>query len=245
MLIDTFFNELHTRIETIRSEELEQIEAAAELCADSISNKGVVHIYDTGHLVSNEMIGRAGGLTLFSPFSFGINVNNPNPFREQNPKAVTPESEIALVSAALDRSNVKPGDVLIIGSVSGYSATVVELALEARRRGVKVISVTGYAQAERMQPQHPCGKRLFEVSDISLDNHTVYGDAMIPVEGLEFPICPFSGLGTVIVLWAMTASVVEKLLAQGIEPTVYQSVHLPDGFKKVQDSKERYMKKGY
>ena len=244
MLVDRFFKELECRLEEIKEGETGNIDSAAEICADSLANGGVIHIYDTGHLISNELLGRAGGLAAYTQFTFGISVGSANTFRGAPTPPTDVESERAVIAAALDRSTIKPGDVLIIGSVSGNTIPVVELAFEAKRRKVSVVALTGMAQSGNLEPLHPSGKRLADVADVALDNHTVFGDAMIPVEGLKFPVCPFSGIGAAIVTWALTAAIVEKLIAHGIEPTVYQSVHMPGGFEQLKESQARYAKKG-
>jgi uncharacterized phosphosugar-binding protein len=92
-----------------------------------------------------------------------------------------------------------------------------------------VIAVTALGYSSRLASEHPSGKRLFESADLVLDNHAPYGDGMLTVEGLDYPICPASGLGAVAVLWGVVAGMVEELLARGLKPTIYPSVNRPDG----------------
>lgn len=243
MLIKTFFEAISGKIREIKKAEIDNIAHVAEVCAHSIESGGVIHIHDTGHMLNSELIGRAGGLVGMTPFSFGMNVNNPNAFRDKQGNGVNVIAET--VSLALKRSSIRPGDVLFIGSVSGKSEPIVELALQATAMGVTTIAMTAIAYSSQLESQHPSGKKLYEATELVLDNHAPYGDAMIAVEGLDVGICPASGIGAAVILWAISAGIVEHLLAKGITPTVYKSVNAPGGPEDVVARNERYKEKGY
>ncbi len=237
-----YFNAIQNVVSELGSDELDNIQQAARICADSIAGGGVVHIHDTGHMLTSELIGRAGGLVGMTPFSFGLNVNSPNSFREKNREQ--PNLTAEMVSLALKRSNIKPGDVLFVGSVSGKSEQPVEVALQARKMGVTVIAITAVAYSSKLESQHPSGKLLYEVADLVIDNHAPYGDAMLEVEGLDAKVCPASGIAAACIMWAVTAGTVENLIAKGIAPTVYKSVNAPGGPEDVQARQERYKELG-
>ena len=243
MLIDTYFDAIEGKIRELRAAEADNIAQVAQVCADSIASGGVVHIHDTGHMLNSELIGRAGGLVGFTPFNFGLNVSNANGFRDKTPNDVNVTSEV--ISLALKNSNIKAGDVLFVGSVSGKSENVVELALQARAMGVTVVAVTALAYSSKLDSQHPSGKRLYEAADIVLDNHAPYGDAMIEAEGLDVKVCPASGMSAACLLWAVTAGIVENLLAKGVTPTAYRSVNAPGGPEDVKARNERYKELGH
>ena len=68
-LINKYFEHLRAHINAIEAD-IEPIQKAAKLCADALACGGVIHIYDSGHLVSHELINRAGGLVAFSRLAF-------------------------------------------------------------------------------------------------------------------------------------------------------------------------------
>jgi len=243
MLISDYFDAIASRIAEIRDRESGKIAEAVRVCADSIARKGVIHIHDTGHMLNSELIHRAGGLALLTPFSFNLNVSNPNIFREKAGPAtnLTPET----IALALRRSNIKPGDVLFVGSVSGKSENAVELAVQAKGMGVTVIALTSLEYSSQLESQHPSGKRLFEAADIAIDNHAPYGDAMLDVPGLDARACPASGIAAACIMWAVTAGIIENLLERGIAPTVFRSVNGPGGPEDVKARQERYRELGY
>ncbi len=242
-LIETYLNEIQSRIARMQATRLAQIEQAADACARSLMAKGVVHIHDTGHLVSAELINRAGGLVAFSRLSLGLNVDNPNKHRAAQPNPYGPQ--LGFIPHALRASNVRPGDVVIIGSVSGRTAPQVELALQAREFGCTTIALTAVAHSSQLTSEHASGKRLFEATDLVLDHPTEYGDAMLDVPGVQHKVLPSSGILAATMLWAVVAGIVERMAAAGMPPTVYRSVNLPGGPESVKAMDQQYAERGY
>jgi uncharacterized phosphosugar-binding protein len=251
VLIERYFELLQAKIAEIAAD-TEPICRAAAICADALAAGGALHIYDTGHLVSQELVRRAGGLVAFTPLRFSLTVDNPVLNRPSADAPAGKPADLAWIGHIFGRDQLRPGDVLIAGSVSGKSATVVELARQARQHGLTVIALTAVAYSAHLQSEHPSGQRLFEAADLVLDNHAPYGDALLAVEGLARAsdegggdaICPASGLGAATVLWAVTAGIVEELLARGLTPTVYPSVNLPDGPERVRRVEARARARG-
>jgi uncharacterized phosphosugar-binding protein len=68
---------------------------------------------------------------------------------------------------------------------------------------------------------------------------------MLTVEGLDYPICPASGMGAVTVLWAVVAGLVEEMLARGLKPTIFPSINRPDGKALVGQVEAEALSKGY
>lgn len=242
MLIERYFESLQARLAEIAADP-EPIRQAARLCADALAKGGAIHIFDSGHMVSSELIFRAGGLAALSALTFGLNVNHTVRTREAQPPA--PTLSYAYIEHVFETGQLRAGDVLFVGSVSGKTANVVELAIQARAHGLTVIVLTALAYSSRLRSEHPSGKHLYEVGDLVLDNHAPYGDAMLSVEGLEYPICPASGIGAATVLWAVCAGIVEEMLARGLMPSVLPSVNRPDGWTLVRQVEAEALRKGY
>ena len=73
--------------------------------------------------------------------------------------------------------------------------------------------------------RHPSGKRLFEVTDIVLDNGTGYGDARLPVGRRGLCMGPTSTIAGVFVINAVLAEAVDRLANLGVAIDVYQSAN--------------------
>jgi len=218
-------------LDRIQQTQLDRIDQAAELIAESAIQGGAWHLHDTGHMVSQELVHRAGGLLMIVPLTYSFGVNNPVRASEKRKAKETVRGDrIAGVGKRIvESSNMAPGDVLTIGSVSGRNASSIDLALAAREAGIKVVAVTSIAYSSSVTSTHPSGKRLFEAADIALDNCGVPGDAALEVEGLDTPFGPTSGIGAACVCWCVCAQVVERLLARGHKPHVFRSANLDGG----------------
>ena len=127
---------------------------------------------------------------------------------------------------------------------SGSNALPVQMAIEAKQRGLTTVWL-GSLKYARIAPLSVVGKKLFEVVDYVIDNGGTPGDAMLDVEGLEYPICPASGMGAAAVLWGVCAGIVEEMLARGLTPTVLPSVNRPDGWTIVRKAEAEALRKGY
>ena len=204
---------------------------------------GVLHLFDSGHMVSQELVNRAGGLVALSALTFSLNVVNPVKSRPAGPGASA--LPIGYIEHVFETGQLRRGDLLFVGSVSGKSANVVELALQARAHGLTVIAITALAYSSQLLSEHPSGQRLYEVADLVLDNGAPYGDAMLEVTGLEYPVCPASGIGAATLMWAVVAGIIDEMLAQGLRPTVFPSVNRPDGPTLVSRVAAEALDKGY
>jgi len=244
MLIETYFQALQAKIAEIAADPA-PIRQAAKLCADSLAKGGVIHIFDSGHMISSELIYRAGGLAALSGLTFGLNVNQRVLTRSTTNPPPDNTLSYGYIEHVFDTNQLRPGDVLFVGSVSGKTANVVEVALQARAHGLKVIAVTALAYSSKLASEHPSGKHLYEAAELVLNNHAPYGDAMLSVDGLEYPICPASGLGAAAVMWAVVAGIVEEMLARGLQPTIFPSINRPEGRDLVKQVEADALRKGY
>ena len=219
------------------------IRQAARLCAEVLASGGALHLFDSGHMVSQELVNRAGGLVALSGLSFSLNVVNLVKNRAAGAGASGPA--FGYIEHVFETGQLRRGDLLFVGSVSGKTANVVELARQARAHGLTVIAVTALAYSSQLASEHPSGQRLYEAADLALDNGAPYGDALLAVDGLDYAICPASGLGAATVLWAVVAGIVEEMLARGLKPTVFPSVNRPNGKALVSQAEAEALAKGY
>jgi uncharacterized phosphosugar-binding protein len=117
----------------------------------------------------------------------------------------------------------RPPDAFMIFSNSGVNEVVVEAALEAKKRRMPVIAVVSLEHCLASKPRHSSGKRLPEIADITLDNCTPAGDALVRVDGLEDPVGPGSTVGGAALVNALKTAVAERLTRLGRPPLVLTS----------------------
>jgi uncharacterized phosphosugar-binding protein len=142
-------------------------------------------------------------------------------------------------------SNLRPGDVMLLGSVSGRNRIPVELGLACREAGVKVIGLTSLVYTEQVESLHPSGKKLKDVADVVIDNGAPYGDAAVEIPGIEVTALPVSGVSMTVAGWLLWETVMEKMAAQGEPPTVFMSANRPGGMDFLLASQKRFAERGY
>ena len=57
-----YLDEIRNLVDRIEKTQSASIAQAAEAIVESVTQGGAVHILDTGHMLMNELFGRAGGL---------------------------------------------------------------------------------------------------------------------------------------------------------------------------------------
>jgi len=226
MLLDRYWTTIDDLYAKVKATQRENIIAAAQLIADSVENGGCVHVCDSGHIIDAELIYRGGGLILYKEFKYELSVRNPVRQRDRSDLDTSMEG---LAAYALKASGARPGDVMILGSVSGRTFHIVDLAYEARKMGLKVIALTSMCYSSSVQSPHSSGLKLFEMADVVLDNCAPAAEAMMEVEGLEPRLCAASGLSAAFIMWSITTVVVEELMKRGKTPGVLKSHNFPGG----------------
>jgi uncharacterized phosphosugar-binding protein len=168
------------------------------------------------------------------PFRFSLNLEStPSPRRADaagpRPRPSRRATDEALADLALARSALAPGDVLIVNSVSGKAAAVVQVALAAKQLGATVVGITNVTYSRAVPSEHSSGRRLCDIADVVIDNCGVVGDAALDVEGVDTRVAPTSGLTFCYIIWALVSEAVAQMAARGLKPHIYMSVNLPEG----------------
>ncbi len=226
MLRKRFMKAVRELYDIVDQTQTDNIIKAAELIVDCVKKGAHVHIFDTGHIINSELTNRAGGLALLKPFKYSFSVDDPVRVTDRNNISGNFEG---LGKFILDHSKAVTGDVMILGSVSGKSANVIDLALAAREMGLKTIVITSLEYSSSVPSAHSSGKHLFDLGDVVIDNCAPKGDAMLEVDGATNKFGPASGLSAAYIMWCVCADVVEMLLEQGYDPTIFKSINYPDG----------------
>ncbi len=227
MLLERYRNAVDDLFRKVRETQTENIIKAGEMVAESVANGGCIFLSSICHSMEMDSIYRGGGPIFYKHFSYNLNVENGARPRDRSDLGI--ETRGAAERYALTQSNVRPGDVLFVSSVSGRTARVVDLAYEAVKLGVKVIAFTSMEYAVQVDPVHPSGKKLYEIATLTLDNCAPAAEAMLEVEGIEAKFGAASGIASDYIMWSVTSVAVEKLLEKGITPGILKSANFPGG----------------
>ena len=213
-------------LERIHTTQLQPIEEAAEICANSIAGGGLVHLFGTGHsrMMIEELFPRHGSFPGFhSIVELSLTYHNQVVGANGQRQAMFLEHVEGLGKVIMRNFVFAAPDSFIVFSNSGVNEVVVEVALEARERRLPVIAVVSVEHCQASTPRHSSGRRLMEVADVVIDNCTPAGDAMVRIEGLEDPVGPGSTIGAAAVTNMLKCLVADKLTRRGQPPKVLTS----------------------
>ena len=224
MLLERYQQAIDDLFKKVRDTQTDNIIKAGELIANSVANGGCVFLSSICHSTEMDLIYRGGGPIFYKHFSYNLKVESGQRKRDGKPD-LSGENE----RFALKMADMRPGDVLILGSVSGRSLNIVHLAYEAVKMGINVIAFTSMEYATQVDAVHPSGKKLHEIATIAMDNCAPAAEAMLDVEGIEAKFGAASGIASDYILWSMTSVAVEKLLEKGITPGILKSANFPGG----------------
>ncbi len=217
--VDQLFKEIKTTQE-------EAIIKAGKMVAETIDEGGNIYLSGICHSIEMDLYNRGGGPAFYRILHYKLEVNSDARKREMDGKDTNMEG---LGSYILKASSLKKGDMLFVGSVSGRTLSVVDLAYEAKMLGIKVAAMTSMSYAREVDVVHSSGKKLYEMADLVLDNCAPAAEAMIKLEGIEAPFAAASGLASSYILWSVTAVALEELQKQGKTPLLLKSANFPGG----------------
>jgi uncharacterized phosphosugar-binding protein len=207
-------------------EQTEAIDQAAGICARAIGGGGVVHLFGTGHsrIPVEEMFPRYGSFPGFHPI-VELSMTNHTQVVGANGQrqAMFIERVEGLAEVILANFVLRESDAMIVFSAGGHSAVSIEIAREARRRGLPVVAVTSVAQSLAREPTHSSGTRLLDHADVVLDLCTPPGDAMIELAGLATPVGPGSTVAAVALANEIKVRTAAQLVERGTMPPVLTS----------------------
>lgn len=227
MLLDQYQEAVAQLLDRTRRTQRENVIAAGNMIADSVAAGGCVHVSRICHGMEGDVIYRGGGPMFYRNFSYELKVDNAN-VRPRDRSDMNLSME-GLAAYALKASNVRPGDVLILSSVSGRTESVVDLAFEAKKIGVKVIAFISMAYATEVEAVHSSGQKLHEMVDLVIDNCAPPAEAMMDVPWLDSKYAAASGIASDYLLWCITSVAVEALHEQGKTPGILRSANFPGG----------------
>lgn len=233
-------------IARIEQTQLPAIGKAADLVVAALSNKGIVYSHNIGHGIEGDWIHRAGGLAAIQKFTYTLNVQTPVPdCLKDRPRAKPFDAAGEAVRYALTAGNIRAGDVLLLGSVSGRNIEPVGLALACREMGVRTIGFTSMEYTAKVTSLHPSGKRLFETVDVALDCGAPYGDAAVALPGYEANLLPVSGIAMDVLGWMLWETVIRRMAQAGTPPAAYMSINRKGGEAAHANTIKQYNERGY
>jgi uncharacterized phosphosugar-binding protein len=203
----------------IQETQLDAIQQAAEIFANTIAADGLVHMFGTGHsrIFVEEMYPRHGSFPGFHPIvELSLTYHTPVVGVNGQRQAMFIEHIEGFAKTILRNFVIEKPDSFLIFSNSGVNEVVVEMAMEAKSRDLPVVAVVSAAHCQAVAPRHSNGKKLCDFADVVIDNGAPVGDALITIDGLADPIGPGSTIGGAAVTNAIKCAVAERLVKRGV-----------------------------
>lgn len=230
MLSKQWLNNVREIMNKIEDTQIDQIQKAAEVMADSIAQGRWVHAFGCGHatIPIEEMYPRIGGFVGFHPMielplSFFTHITGEMGVHQ----FVFLERVEGYGTEIMKGYTFDPRDTMWLFSHSGINNVNIDVALEARKKGLKVIAYGSAAAAKGKKTRHSSGHTIFDVADIVVDTCAPIEDASVPLKNHQDKIGPVSTMAFITCVWMTVTTVAEILADKGIRLHIHPSHNVP------------------
>ena len=222
MITELYLENIVAVLNEIKKTQLDKINKAAQMVAETIKNDGIIYIFGCGHshLIALDCFYRAGGLANVSAM-----LDTDLMLHNGAAKSSKMEKMSGIAEGVFDRYCITEKDVLITVSTSGKNAVPVEMAKTASENGIKNISVvsSSYFADKKDSPL------LYECSDLYIDNCVPHGDAVIDIEGAQAKMGSVSTAASSFILQSVLMEAAALAGKAGAELPVYMSGNVDGG----------------
>ncbi|HEV2425776.1 MAG TPA: sugar isomerase domain-containing protein [Terriglobia bacterium] len=221
---EVYLSRIAEVIAAIQRTQTQKIEAAADAFSRSIQSGGRVYLFGSGHSVIPvlDVFPRYGSFVGFQPIYdprlMWFNVVGPGGARE----LLWLERREGYVPVLLQSYQMEGRDSILIFSHGGLNAAPVEMAIEAGKKGLTVVSVSSH-QNRQAKATHSSGRKLADASTIAIDNCVPPEDALVGVEGIREKFAAGSTVAAVSIAMALVAETGAKLVKSGAKPATFVS----------------------
>lgn len=228
MPAENYYEQITGVLERIHTTQAKAIQEAAAAMAASIGNHNRVYIFGSGHSVipALDIFPRYGSFVgffpLYDPRLMWFNVVGPGGARE----LLWLERTEGYARVFLQSYSLEKGDTMLVFSHGGLNAAPIEVALEAKRRGLTVVTVSSHANRQVAKATHSSGKVLSEVADIAIDNCVPPEDALVDV-GRKEKLAAGSTMAAVFIAMSLVAETGRLLAARGAPLSTFVSPNVP------------------
>jgi uncharacterized phosphosugar-binding protein len=214
----------------IEETQLDNIRKAAEIMADTIEAGRWVHTFGCGHatLPIEEMYPRIGGFVGFHPI-----IELPLTFFTRITGEMGVHQFLFLErvegygSAIMTGYTFDPRDTMWLFSHSGINNVNIDVALESKKQGMKVIVFGSATEAKGKKSRHSSGKTIFDIADLVVDSCAPAEDASVVLKNHRDKVGPVSTMAFITCVWMTITTVAEILADRGVKLFIHPSHNVP------------------
>src|SRR5688500_16863858 len=221
-----YFDKTQRLLLRLRESQLPHIGRAAEICAASIEQGGLVFLFGSGHsrMMCEEMTPRQGCFVGFYAWAEQAISNHCATVGANGLRAPLFLEKVEGYAEELLRGfKFGPHDAFILVSTSGIRPLIVEMALGVKARGLPLIGMVSVEHCSQAKPAHASGRKLIDICDVVLDNQCPPGDCVTEIPGLEWRTGPTSTVTGAMLMNMLRCAVAERLVERGHPPVMLPS----------------------
>lgn len=239
MLTRDYFERITVLLTKIEAEQMDKINDAAGLIATSLEDDGLLHLFGGGHshILAEEVFFRAGGFAPINPILDSMTM-----LHEGATKSSSLEKMHGIGGKILDRYVLNPGEVIVIASNSGINPLPIDVAIAAKEKGLKVVTISAHVYLEQAS-RHESGKHLADYADVAIDNMLPLGDALVFNKSIQAMMGPGSTVLGTFIINALILAVSEALHENGYAVPVFRSSNDAGGSDHNAEYIEHYRKR--
>jgi len=217
-------------MDRIEATQMENINKAAAIMAETIAAGRWVHTFGCGHatLPIEEMYPRIGGFVGFHPMleiplTFFTHITGEMGVHQ----FVFLERVEGYGQEIMKGYNFDPKDAMWLFSHSGINNVNIDIALESKKRGMKVVVFGSEKEFADKKTRHSSGKKIFELADVVVDTCVPAQDASVVLKNHVDKIGPISTMAFVTAVWMTVCTVAEMLVEKGHKLYIHPSHNVP------------------
>ena len=230
MLANLWLEKAKKVMDNIQKTQLENIKEAASVMAESIAAGRWVHTFGCGHatIPVEEMYPRIGGFVGFHPMielplSFFTHIVGEMGVHQ----FVFLERVEGYGKQIMKSYNFDPRDTMWIFSHSGINNVNIDIALKAKKIGMKVVAIGACDGFKDKASRHSSGEKIFDIADIVVDTCVPAEDAVVPLKNYKDKVSPISTIAFVTAVWMVITTVAELLVEKDVKLYIHPSHNLP------------------
>lgn len=230
MLANEWLKNTRDVMSLIEETQMGNIRKAAEVMAETIECGRWVHTFGCGHatLPIEEMYPRIGGFVGFHPM-----IEIPLSFFTHITGEMGVHQFVFLERVEGYGVEIMKGytfdkrDTMWLFSHSGINNVNIDIALESKKKGMKVVVFGSAAAARGKKTRHTSGKTIFDIADIVVDTCAPLEDASVTLKNHRDKIGPVSTMAFITCVWMTVTTVAEILADKGVKLYIHPSHNVP------------------